>query len=109
MEVMESKKDDVLIVKIVGRLDSNTYEILEQKMNGFSGEKKIIIDFSELDYISSAGLRVILISAKKAKKIGGTLRLCGMKDFIKEIFDIAGFSKILFIDTNIEDSISLIK
>lgn len=109
MEIFDRKHDDVLVVKVVGRLDSNTYEAFEQKMIEFGNEKKVIIDFSELDYISSAGLRIILMNAKKIKKNGGQLRLCNIKEFIKEIFDIAGFSRILNIDEDLEVSIAASK
>lgn len=106
MEIFERKQDDVLVVKVVGRLDSNTYEVFGQKMIEFNNEKKIIIDFSELDYISSAGLRIILMNAKRMKKSDGQLRLCNIKEFIKEIFDIAGFSTILNIDDDLEASLA---
>ncbi len=109
MEIKESKENDILIVTINGRLDSNTYEQLGEKMTAITAGNKIVIDFSELDYISSAGLRIILMNAKKMKKAGGQFRLCGMKDFIKEIFDIAGFSKILNIDPVLANSISQMK
>ena len=104
MEITEKKHNDVKVIKVSGRLDSNTFDVLGQKMNSID-DMKIIMDFSELDYISSAGLRIILMNAKKMKKTGGHFRLCCMKEFIKEIFDIAGFSRILNIDDTFENSI----
>ncbi len=104
MDITEVMFNDVLIVKVSGRLDSNTFGLLEQKMKSLDC-MKIILDFSKLEYISSAGLRIILMNAKKMKKTGGHFRLCCMKEFIKEIFDIAGFSRILNIDDTLENSI----
>lgn len=105
MEVTTRKENEILIVEVSGRLDSGTYEQLGQKMNELTAEKKIILDFTNLDYISSAGLRIVLMNAKKMKKTGGEFRVCGMKDFIREIFDIAGFSKILNIDKSLAASL----
>ncbi len=106
MEIIESRNNGILIIKVNGRLDSNTYNHLSQKMDSLSRETKIVFDLSDLDYISSAGLRVVLMQAKKAKKMNGDFRLCNMKSFIKEIFDITGFSKILNIDSTLEISIA---
>lgn len=108
METIITKQNDVIIIKPINRLDSNTFEAFEQEINSqiSNNASKLIIDFTELEYISSAGLRVILVTAKKLKKTKGTLRLCAMKDFIKEIFDIAGFSAILNIDTDLNESLS---
>ncbi len=104
MDITEVLYNDVLIIKLSGRLDSNTFDKLGQKMKSVDN-MKIIMDFSGLEYISSAGLRIILMNAKKMKKNGGHFRLCCMKEFIKEIFDIAGFSRILNIDDKLENSI----
>ncbi len=59
------------------------------------GEVNFIVDFEELDYISSAGLRSILVTAKKLKSTNGKLLLTKLKDVVKEVFEISGFSKII--------------
>jgi anti-anti-sigma factor len=59
------------------------------------GSKKLAVDFSALDYISSAGLRVLLGAAKQLKASGGSLRTFGLNDSVREVFDISGFSTIL--------------
>ena len=58
------------------------------------GEKKILVHFGKLDYISSAGLRILLIAAKQLKAAGGELRLCCLNEVVKEVFDISGFTTI---------------
>lgn len=57
--------------------------------------RRVVIDFAALDYISSAGLRVVLMTAKRAKQGKGTLVLCGLQPHVKEVFEISGFLKIL--------------
>jgi anti-sigma B factor antagonist len=79
------------------RVDSNTAGDFEKVLVGVlnGGQTKLLIDFGDLDYISSAGLRVVLIGAKTCKAKGGKLVLTGMKKHIREVFDVSGFSKIL--------------
>jgi len=110
MDIITARQNEIMIVKINGRLDSNTAGTLEKKLIELmsEGETIIVVDFSELDYISSAGLRVLLTTAKKMKNTNGKLRICAMKDFIKEIFDISGFSSILQIDKTLEESLSVL-
>ena len=66
-----------------------------------AGTNKLIIDFSQVDYISSAGLRVVLIAAKKLRKSTGTLVLSGLNDVVQEVFEISGLTKILTIAADI--------
>lgn len=108
MEVNISKQGEVAIVQLNGRLDANTSgEVETQLIPVFdSGEKKIIIDFSRLDYISSAGLRVLLLAAKKSKALNSELKLSGLKPHVIEVFDIAGFSAIFSIYGTNEDAIN---
>lgn len=62
-----------------------------------AGNKTILLDFKDLDYISSAGLRAILVAAKSAKAAGRRFLLCSMKENIREVFTVSGFAKILSI------------
>ncbi len=96
MEITESRRDGVVVLAVVGRLDASNSGTLEEKLLALvgAGEKRLVVDASRLDYISSAGLRVLLVAAKRLTPAGGTLSLCGMKDQIREVFDIAGFSTI---------------
>ena len=97
MNITVKEGNGCAIVTPEGRLDSNTSESLSQQLNTTidSGQAKIIVDFSELAYISSAGLRVLLMTAKRVKTENGALVLCGMQDHIREVFEISGFLQIL--------------
>lgn len=107
MEVIEKKRNDIYIFKPKGRLDSNTspefekriFEVIEE------GSRNMIIDFESLDYISSAGLRVILKAAKQLKNSDGIIMLCSMEDYVKEVFEISGFDSIIPIVPNMEDAL----
>ncbi len=99
MEITESKAADTTVLDLAGRLDTNTCKALEDRLNGLvaGGAASLLIDFSGIDYISSAGLRVLLACAKQMKQKQGRLALSGMQPQVREIFDISGFSKIFTI------------
>ena len=96
MEIKQDKHGDVGVLNLIGRLDANTSGELESVLIPLidEGKKKIVLDFSSLEYISSAGLRLLLLAAKKLRNNKGEIILCSMKDFIEEIFEISGFTPI---------------
>lgn len=97
MEIIEEIQDDINIYQLKGRLDSNTSHGLEEKLfQAISdGSKRIIVDFKDLNYISSDGIRVILICTKAIKRKEGQIVLCCMRDYVKEVFEIAGLGSLL--------------
>ncbi|HPZ08900.1 MAG TPA: STAS domain-containing protein [Candidatus Eremiobacteraeota bacterium] len=105
MEILENKKGDIVFLELKGRFDATTSTEFENKIKGIikTNEKKMAIDFTSLDYINSSGLRVILMAAKELKKVEGKLVLFAMKDHIKEIFDMTGFTSIISIVKTEED------
>jgi stage II sporulation protein AA (anti-sigma F factor antagonist) len=62
-----------------------------------SAAQRLVIDLAQLDYVSSSGLRVFLLAAKRLQATNGKLTLCGLQDHIQQVFDLAGFSSILSI------------
>lgn len=97
MNITTRTQNDVTIVAFAGSLDSNSSPQAQQTIDGIlaGGAKKLVVDFTALDYVSSAGLRVLLGAAKKLSGSGSTLRLFGLNQSVKEVFDISGFSTIL--------------
>ena len=108
MEIIEDKENGISIFKLNGRLDSNTSQGFEKKIFQAitDGSKHMVIDFKDLDYISSAGLRVILKATKALKREDGRIMLCSMQDYVKEVFEIAGFDSFLPIVPSIEDALN---
>jgi len=82
------------VVRIKGRLDATNAPDLEKAMDPVieRAPDVLLINFKDLDYISSAGLRVLLLGAKKMKNAGGALALCSLQETVKEVFDISGFT-----------------
>ena len=107
MEIHVDNKDEVKIFSLKGRLDSNTSPQLEEKIASLieSGTRKMVINFKDLDYISSAGLRVILKTTKDLKRNDGRILLCAMQDYVREVFEIAGFDTFLPIVPSIDEAL----
>jgi anti-sigma B factor antagonist len=99
--------DPVEVVKIEGRIDANNAPAMEAAINAplDKGAKKIVVDLSGVEYMSSAGLRVLLASLKKVRSSGGEMRLAGMQPFVKEVFDMTGFSRLFTVSPTSEDAI----
>ena len=97
IQVTEDRAGEVLVLSPEGRLDSANATAFEAVVMNHvrAGERHLVIDFSKLDFISSSGMRVLLIAAKSLRTNKGTLVLCSMKDHIAEVFQISGFSQII--------------
>ena len=96
MEISTRTSNDIHIVAISGSLDSTTSPDAQKALDAvLAGATKVALDFSALDYISSAGLRVLLGAAKRLRASGGTLRMFGLNQSVREVFEISGFSTIL--------------
>jgi anti-anti-sigma factor len=96
MDITTRTQNGITVVVFAGSLDSNTSPQAQQTIDGLlaSGARKMVVDCTALDYISSAGLRVLLGAAKRLSG-GGALRLFGLNETVREVFDISGFSTIL--------------
>jgi anti-sigma B factor antagonist len=107
MEILEEQHDEINVFKIKGRLDSKTSPEFEEKIveSSKGGAKNMIFDFKDLEYISSAGLRVILKATKEMKRTNGMIVLCSMQDYVKEVFEIAGFDTFLSIEETFDDAL----
>jgi anti-anti-sigma factor len=106
---LETRTDgSVTVVSIDGHLDTNTAPEAQAHLDSLQddGAQKILIDFSDLDYISSAGLRVLLATAKRLGGAGGALRICGLNETVGEVFEISGFSVILDVFDGEVDALS---
>ena len=100
MEITKTTSENIITLAVEGRLDTATSSQLELGVNELFKEEKpnIVFDFASLEYISSAGLRVLLASQKQVNSLGTEMRIVGANDVVKEIFEITGFSDIMQID-----------
>ena len=96
MNISVDETQGVTVVRFEGNLDTNTAPQAQETLDDLAGQGvgRILVDFAALDYISSAGLRVLLATAKRLRGRGGNLRLCNLNETVAEVFEISGFSTI---------------
>jgi anti-anti-sigma factor len=97
MKLESTTIDTVTLLELEGNLDTNTSVDAQEYINGLidDGSTKLLTDFAKVDFVSSAGLRVLLATAKRLGGSGGSLRICGLNEAVNEVFEISGFSTIL--------------
>ena len=97
MTIAEERCGDLLILKPEGKLDSDLSPKVEEALFGAldRGEKQVLFDMSGISYISSRGLRVFLVGARRAKKGKARIAVCGLQEFVHEVFEISGFFQLL--------------
>jgi anti-sigma B factor antagonist len=101
VDIRQEELDGVCVFAPVGRIDSNTARDAEAALlPKFDDGHGIVVDLAELTYISSAGLRVLLMAAKRSKASGVPLALAGMAPSVLEVFEVSGFAKLFKIFDN---------
>jgi anti-anti-sigma factor len=101
MTINEAHEAGVVVVSPQGRIDSTTSAILDRHLQGIAaaGKTRVVVDFSGVDYISSAGLRVLLALAKRGRDQKGRVALFGLNDSVRQVFELAGFVALFTIAT----------
>jgi anti-sigma B factor antagonist len=110
MEIAETKKNGVVVLGLNGRVDASNASVLEQKILALidAGETRLVLDCAQLQYMSSAGLRVLLVAAKRLSSTG-KFAIASLSNQIREVFDIAGFSSILQIYRTEDEALAAVQ
>ena len=110
VELQADQVEGVLLISVVGRIDGTNaqefHKSLDEEISG--SDSPVVLDLEKLSYISSAGLRSILLTAKTLQDRNTGFMLCSLSDHIKEIFEIAGFDKIIDVLESRSDAITAI-
>jgi anti-anti-sigma factor len=108
MEIKEEKRGDVKIVGLRGRLDAETSPSIEKRLMSLvdQGERRVVFDFSELTYISSAGLRLLIEVARNLQRTNGKLALAALSDHVHKVIEIAGFTSVLSIYPTCDEAVA---
>lgn len=111
MNITTEQRDKITIVYAAGRLDFGNAKNFQSTMESLfeAGEKAIVVDCSELEYISSAGLRVFLICARLASKTTVGFAVCSLSPLVKDVFDISGFGNIMPICSDLESALATVE
>ncbi len=107
MDIQTAKEKNKLVVSVKGKIDAVTAPELEKVLSNLiaQGENSFLFNFSELEYISSAGLRSLLAAAKQVKPKGGNITFSGLKGPVGDVFKISGFGTIFKIFETREDAL----
>lgn len=108
LTISEENAGDVAVMVPGGRIDSSTAKDFETAVLNriAAGGQKMVFDFADLDYISSAGLRVVLLAGKRLKAAGGALVLCALQPSIREVFEISGFISLFEVRDSRADAVA---
>ena len=107
MDIREEPRGGAYLVAASGRLDSNSAAALEAVLPArVQANEKLVLDLADVPYVSSAGLRVLLIGAKAARSGGHKLVLCGLSPSVREVFDISGFTSIFAIEPDVDSALA---
>jgi anti-anti-sigma factor len=100
MNIQRSTHDEVTVIAPSGRIDTTTSgaveEAIRQTVDG--GTRDLVVDFTDVEYISSAGLRVFLLLAKRMRDLQGRIVLCGMPGPVRQVFRLAGFMPLFVVE-----------
>ena len=108
MDIFQSTSDSgILTLTASGRLDADTTGRFAEVLNGCidRGDRRIVLDLAGVDYVSSAGLRAILLAAKRGKSVGCAVAVCGLRDHIREVFDLSGFGTVVAIHPTVQEAL----
>jgi len=105
MDINFGTRNDWTVVTVEGRLDTISAPDFERKVQEriAEGETRFVIDLSKLEYISSAGLRSILIAGKSTTATGGQLCCCGLHGVVKKVFEVSGFTSLFPVHNSLEE------
>jgi anti-anti-sigma factor len=108
LKIESEKINDKIVVRIEGRIDATSSPILEKKINKIIDENNLylVLDFSEVEYLSSAGMRLLLSATKKLKAKSGSLVIFAIIEEVMEIIKMAGFEHILSICNSEEEALN---
>jgi anti-anti-sigma factor len=108
MEIGEERSEGTLVMAPVGRLDSVTSSELEKRLLARidAGERRLVLDMGGVEYISSAGLRVLLRAAKRLKDPAAGLVLCGLGPSVRTVLDLAGFLPLFVVVPARQDALA---
>jgi anti-anti-sigma factor len=107
MEIAEERIANALVLHATGRLDGTTAASFESAVLGrLDGRpSRLVLDFAGVEYVSSAGLRAILVAAKRGKVVGCALAVCGLRAHIREVFDLSGFANVVAIHPTLQEAL----
>ena len=110
MEISNERDGDTLIVHAAGRVDGSNSQEFHDGLEAVieDGDRAVVLDLEQLSYISSSGLRVMLLIARKLQRQQAKFALCSLSDSIREVFEISGFDRIIPVHASRSEAVSAV-
>jgi anti-anti-sigma factor len=111
MEIDSTELEGVIAVAVKGRVDSTNADGLRKNLHDIicAGTPRLVIDFKEVSYISSAGFRALLIASRAVEQASGRLALCGIAGEVRRLFDMAAFTELFTILPTRDEAVALLR
>ena len=108
MEIAEQQAGSVTIVEIKGWIDSNSAKAFGERLSTLikAGRARLVVDFKNIIYISSAGFRALLVAGRLVEETNGTLVLCSLSSEVQRLFDLGAFTDLFVIYTSREEGLA---
>jgi anti-anti-sigma factor len=108
MEIAEQVNGDITVVEVKGRIDSNTAKVFGERLTDLisAGRARLVVDFKNIIYISSAGFRALLVAGRLAEQTNGQLALCSLSAEVQRLFDLGAFTDLFVIYSSREEGLS---
>jgi anti-anti-sigma factor len=108
MQITQRLEGQALVLELQGRFDAGTAEHVKQKLLDAIGDQavQLIVDLAQVDYISSVGLRVLMLGAKRVAAVHGKFQLCGMRGHVRQVIDLAGFPSMIPVAATVEAALA---
>lgn len=107
LNISAAKQGEAWVVTLEGRIDAASAKSLEEQCLQWidNGERRLVFDFSAVNYVSSAGLRVFLVAAKRLDTVQGSICLCALNSTLRDVFEISGFSRLFPIVPTLQEAL----
>jgi len=111
MQIAESRDGEVLVLALEGRLDAATAAAFEERLLAriADGERRIAVDAGAISYVSSAGLRVFLMAARRLAPPDAGFAVAALQPQVREVFDVAGFSSVLSLHPSLDAAVAALR
>ncbi len=113
MHISQERYGEALVLALAGRIDNSTTEGLKTGLESYvaacrNGGDRLVLDFSKVEYISSVGLRILMLAAKQAREQGGTIVVAALQPVVREIFEISRFNLVFECFESVKDALAKI-
>ena len=111
MQLTQERYGDALVLNLAGRVDNSTTDGLKLSLDAYvascrAGGDRLVLEFSKVDYISSVGLRVLMLAARQSREQGGTMVVAALQPVVREIFEISRFNLVFQCFGSVREALS---